>query len=315
MKLSVIIPVYNTEKYLRKCLESVFNQDLPLDEYEIICINDGSTDHSENILLEFAEKYSNLIYIKQENQGVSIARNQGLDKAKGNYITFLDADDFLEKNILQDIITTAEKDDLDLLYLKMTYVDEEDKITGEFKMNSEEVSIQDGFTHQRRGFIVSLYKREIIGDLRFVKDIIIAEDALFNIMIHTFAKRVSYYPKYSYYYRQHNSSSFKNVQSQKTFDGMIKNIYFLHEFVEAQKMNLTDEQLKYYNRPFYLLAKMTIESNIIPLISLKRLRILKETLNNLQLKHTKKQIKKDFFWFDMPNWIFYLLYKTKSIIK
>lgn len=94
-----------------------FNQDLPLDEYEIICINDGS-DHSENILLEFAEKYSNLIYIKQENQGVSIARNQGLDKAKGNYITFLDADDFLEKNILQDIITTAEKMILDLLYLK-----------------------------------------------------------------------------------------------------------------------------------------------------------------------------------------------------
>lgn len=314
MKLSVIIPVYNTEKYLRKCLESVFTQDLPLEEYEIICINDGSTDRSENILLEFAEKYFNLIYIKQENQGVSIARNHGLDKAKGNYITFLDADDFLEKNILQDIITTAEKDNLDLLYLKMTYVDDEDKITGEFKMNSEEVSIQDGFTHQRRGFIVSLYKREIIGDMRFVKDIIIAEDALFNIMMHTFANRVSYYPKDSYYYRQHNSSSFKNVQSQKTFDGMIKNIYSLHEFVEAQKKRLTEEQLKYYNRPFYLLAKMAIETNIIPLISLKRLRVLKETLSNLQLERTKKHIKKDFFWFDMPNWIFYLLYKIKSKI-
>ena len=318
MKLSIIIPVYNAEKYLTRCLESVFNQDLPTDEYEVLCINDGSTDYSEDILLDFAKRHTNLIYIKQNNQGVSVARNQGLDRAKGEYITFVDADDFLEKNILQDIITTAEKDDLDIFYLKMIYVNEEDKTIGEFKMNTDAVLVQDGFTHQRRGYIFSLYKKQMVENIRFVKGVIIAEDALFNIMVHTFAKRVSYYPQNSYYYRKYSASSSQNVksvQSQKTFDGMIKNIDSLHEFVEAQKMNLTDEQLKYYNRPFYLLAKMTIESNIIPLISIKRLKVLKETLNNLQLKHTKKQIKKDFFWFDMPYWIFYLLYKTKSIIK
>lgn len=318
MKLTIIIPVYNAEKYLQKCLESVFNQNLLSNQYEVICVNDGSTDNSGKILLDFSNRFSNLVYLKQENKGVSIARNKGLQIAKGKYILFLDADDYIESNILNDIVSISEENNLDILYLKINYVNEVDEVIGEFKMDSEEILIQDGFTHQRRGFIVSLYKKETVGNISFEKDVIIAEDALFNIMVHTFAKRISYYPKKSYYYRKYSSSSsqnIQNIQSQKAFDGMIKNIICLHNFVQSQKYNLTEEQLKYYNRPFYLLSEMILSANIIPVISRKRLKTLKKTLNELNLDDTRKQIIKNFFWYNKPTFMFIFFYKLKSIIK
>ncbi|MBR6099633.1 glycosyltransferase family 2 protein [bacterium] len=91
-KVSVIIPVYNVENYLRKCLDSVVNQ--TLQDIEIICINDGSTDNSLQILNEYAQKDNRIIVINKENQGVSAARNDGIEKAGGEFIMFLDSDDY-----------------------------------------------------------------------------------------------------------------------------------------------------------------------------------------------------------------------------
>ena len=91
VKLSVIIPVYNDEKYLRECLDSVCNQ--TLDDIEIICINDGSTDSSPEILNEYSQADERIIIINQENRGPAASRNNGLDIAKGEYIAFLDAAD------------------------------------------------------------------------------------------------------------------------------------------------------------------------------------------------------------------------------
>ena len=95
-KVSVIIPVYNVEKYLRECLDSVINQ--TLSDIEIICINDGSTDNSLEILREYAQKDERIILISRENKGVSVSRNEGIKKATGEYIAFIDADDYLENN-------------------------------------------------------------------------------------------------------------------------------------------------------------------------------------------------------------------------
>ena len=93
MLLSIIIPVYNAEQYLQKCLESVFNQNLSPQDYEILCINDGSTDASLSILNKFQEENTNVKVVSTENKGPAHARNRGLNSAKGNYITFLDSDD------------------------------------------------------------------------------------------------------------------------------------------------------------------------------------------------------------------------------
>lgn len=98
MFLSVIIPVYNAEAYLGECLSSLLGQDLPGEEYEIVCVNDGSGDGSLALLRSFAETHSNIIVIDQENSGVTTARNAGLAAAKGDYIWFIDADDFVRPN-------------------------------------------------------------------------------------------------------------------------------------------------------------------------------------------------------------------------
>lgn len=100
MFLSFIVPVYNTEEYLAECLDSLLRQDIPESEYEIICINDGSTDGSGAILQQYQEKHRNLRIIEQPNRGVAAARNAGLETAQGEYIWFVDSDDLVKPNCL-----------------------------------------------------------------------------------------------------------------------------------------------------------------------------------------------------------------------
>ena len=98
MILSIIIPVYNCSKYINKCIDSIINQKGV--DYEILLIDDGSTDTSGNICDLYANKHKNIMVYHKENEGVSAARNTGIDKCRGEYITFVDSDDFLEPNAL-----------------------------------------------------------------------------------------------------------------------------------------------------------------------------------------------------------------------
>jgi len=107
IKVSVIVPIYNVEKYLRQCLQSIADQSLK--EIEIICVDDGSTDASPKIVQEFAEKDSRFIAVTQENGGAGKARNTGLRMAKGKYMSFLDSDDFFDKDMLLEAYNTAEQ--------------------------------------------------------------------------------------------------------------------------------------------------------------------------------------------------------------
>lgn len=110
--VSVIIPVYNAEKYLPQSLDSVFAQS---GSYEVIAINDGSTDNSLQILESYAKKHSNMVIINQENKGVAAARNAGLKVAKNKYITFVDSDDWLERNAFENVLPIIKKDKSDVV--------------------------------------------------------------------------------------------------------------------------------------------------------------------------------------------------------
>lgn len=109
--LSIIVSVYNAEKYLETCLESLLNQDIDKSMYEIICVNDGSTDGSFAILKEYEKQYDNVVLIDKENEGVSIARNIGLEKARGDYVWFIDADDWVARQCFGIIKQEIEKYD------------------------------------------------------------------------------------------------------------------------------------------------------------------------------------------------------------
>jgi len=112
-KVSVIMPIYNVEPYLRQCLDSVVNQTLK--EIEIICVDDGSTDASLDILKEYAEKDKRITVITQKNLYAGVARNAGLSQAKGEYLSFLDSDDFFEPNMLEEMYEKAKSDNSDIV--------------------------------------------------------------------------------------------------------------------------------------------------------------------------------------------------------
>lgn len=116
MKLSIIIPVYNVEQYLERCLDSCLKQDLSVTDYEIIAVNDGSTDRSLDILNDYADKYTNIKIISQQNEKQGAARNKGLNSAKGEYIWFVDADDWIEENCLLKLCHDLKDSDIYCLY-------------------------------------------------------------------------------------------------------------------------------------------------------------------------------------------------------
>jgi glycosyltransferase involved in cell wall biosynthesis len=134
IKVSIIIPVYNVEKYLEECLLSAINQDY---EYtEIIVINDGSTDHSAEVIESYKSKYPAIIDIKTKNQGLSAARNQGLDLATGDYILFLDSDDWFEATTVSKCVEAIIKSNLDIvLFSAKPFIDGEPN--GETKLDKQ----------------------------------------------------------------------------------------------------------------------------------------------------------------------------------
>ena len=122
IKISIIIPVYNVEKYLQECLDSILNQ--TFGDYEIICVDDGSTDSSNNILEEYKKKDPRFIVVHQDNQGAAAARNKGIELAKGEYIQFLDSDDYFEPDMLEKLYSAAIKNNADMVVCSARKVDE-----------------------------------------------------------------------------------------------------------------------------------------------------------------------------------------------
>ena len=120
MKVSVIVPVYNVEKYLDKCLDSLANQTLK--DLEIIIVNDGSPDNSEDIIKKYTKKYKNFKYYKKENGGLSSARNYGIKYASGDYIAFLDSDDYVKSDMYEKMYEKAIKGNYDLVVCDIDYL-------------------------------------------------------------------------------------------------------------------------------------------------------------------------------------------------
>ena len=115
-KVSIIVPVYNIEKYLAKCLDSLINQ--TLEDIEIICVNDGSTDNSAEILNEYAQKDCRIKIINQDNAGLSAARNTGINAANGEYIGYVDSDDWIDLNFYEKLYNAAKDTDADIVKLQ-----------------------------------------------------------------------------------------------------------------------------------------------------------------------------------------------------
>ena len=121
-KLSIIIPIYNVEQYLRKCVDSLLAQDIPSSEYEIILVDDGGQDKCPQICDDYAAAHKNIQVVHRENGGLSAARNSGIEVAQGEYLMFVDSDDYIKPNVLGGLMAKVEQDDLDVLRYRLQYV-------------------------------------------------------------------------------------------------------------------------------------------------------------------------------------------------
>ena len=227
-KVSVIIPVYNTEKYLRECLDSVVNQSLR--DIEIICINDGSTDASLSVLEAYREKDSRITVISQVNEGPSSARNTGMRKARGTYLSFVDSDDCLDRSALEKLFNTAQENGLDILLFENEVLYETEQFAQNppvrYKHISEATGIMSGVQYMRAAkdqgtytftVWIALWRRAFLGEHGIVfKKGIIHEDNLFIFQAYMAAGRVMRIPDrfYTRRLREHSiMTSSKSAQN------------------------------------------------------------------------------------------------------
>ncbi len=225
MMFSIIIPVYNVEFYLRECLDSVIAQTYP--GWEAICVNDGSTDGSALILNEYAARDSRLKVITQPNGGLSAARNAGVDAAKGDYVFFLDSDDWLEKNALEVLSTNIENEDM-LCFSGRRYFESDRAFHDADQLEPHSyVSGMDYYNDNAlltRDFafvcvVLRIYKREFLSrhSLKF-KEGIFHEDNLFTPLVCFYAKHVKVINECLYDYRVRTNSITTTINNKRLRD-------------------------------------------------------------------------------------------------
>lgn len=233
-KVSVVVPIYNVEQYLNKCIESIVDQ--TYEDLEIILVDDGSTDSSPSICDEWKKKDKRVVVIHKENGGLSSARNAGLEVATGDYIMFEDSDDWLELDIVEKCVARIENDKSDLVIFGYKKVDENGKVLGDFTFGNdtytkEEMSSQ---LHKRIlemsfGYAWNkLYRLSVIKESGLTNDgsIIDREDLYFNLQLFKYLRMISYLDCVGYYYLQRNSSLLHtgNVARLKSVNNFCKKI-------------------------------------------------------------------------------------------
>lgn len=219
-KVSVIIPVYNVENYLRKCLNSLVNQTLK--DIEIIVVNDGTLDNSQEIIDEYVKKYpKKVVSIIQENGGQGAARNTGLLHAKGEYIGYVDSDDYVEENMYEELYKKAKEEDSDIVICGNNVVKENYEFLSKEDVDKE-------FLLGKMAVWNKIYKKNIIVDNKIqFRSKVWYEDLDFTMKVYFSSKKISYVdkPLYNYLLREgstmNNNNIKRNLELIEAFDSLI----------------------------------------------------------------------------------------------
>ena len=291
-KVSVIVPVYNVEKYIEKCLDTLVSQ--TLDDIEIILVNDGSTDSSKEKIQAYINQYSNIKYLEKENGGLSSARNFGMKYASGEYIAFLDSDDYVEKNMYEDMYTVAKQNDSDMVECDFIWeYPNKRKMDKGIIYNNKKEAIE-------KARVVAwnkLIKREILEKEKIIfPEGLRYEDVEFFYKLVPYLNKISFVKKYLVHYVQREDSiaNTQNIRTKEIFN-VLDNVllyYRKEEIYDNYK-----EELEYIYVRFLLCS------------SLKRMcKIKNSKQRNEALKETWENINSKF-----PNWKKNSILKKKSL--
>lgn len=245
MILSIIVPVYNVESYIEDCLQSILNQNILPTNYEIICVNDGSTDASLKILLKFAEKHSNLHIINQANRGSSAARNIGLEHSHGDYIWFIDSDDFIVPNCLNEILNYLAVSKESILQISFKMVKEDFNYNQLKSMLDNKIALKlyKSKCEYCPNVFSYIWKKELITYRRFNENLKYAEDYSFVLPILIQKDYICKCENIIYYYRIRQNSISTNNTVESRIKKLLSSIAFYNEILEIKKDNLNEKQI------------------------------------------------------------------------
>lgn len=301
IKYSFIVPVYNTEKYLKKCLDSLVNQTYK--DFEIIVVNDGSTDKSSNIISKYQKKYKNIIVIDKENEGLSMARNRGVQKSSGKYIIFVDSDDYVSNKLLEEV--DKKIDDSDILRFQIATEDEEyTKINEYHEEGFESMCGYDAFRYLSSYHFVEpawcyvIRKNYYIENkFSFKKGVYHEDFGLIPYVIYK-ARKVKSIDFIGYYYIQRNGSIMNNNDYKKTvkkaFD-MLEQYKTMRLFAKNinRKNNLDDYFLSYISNSVIVKAReLKKDEKKVYINELKKLNVFDGVLVNTRIRRFKKYLMK-----------------------
>ena len=249
-KVSIIVPIYNSELYLNKCIESLLNQ--TYSNIEIVLINDGSTDNSENICNEYRKNDNRIEYYYKKNEGVAIARNYGIKKASGEYIMFVDSDDYISLDYIKSMLDAAVKNQSDL-------------VTSDYTEVTNGIELRKSAFTEKEGTIVDLNKEEYMSlylksahfnsscrkliskdlikknKLQFISKLTYGEDMLFSFELYINSSKPIYVINYGYYYLM-NDNSAMHRSDLSSFEKHYSNNIYIVKYIK-DKYSLSEEHI------------------------------------------------------------------------
>lgn len=277
--ISVIVPVYKVEQYLDKCIDSIVNQTYK--NLEIILVDDGSPDNCPKMCDDWAKKDKRIKVIHKGNGGVSLARNIGIDESTGEYISFVDSDDWIENTFFEELLNISLKYNSKYItcgYKRVydthvEYINNSNRIN---EINSSDyliklLNVQNGY-----GFVhMKLINRDVIDNLRFDEELKVGEDALFNVKLCNNTDSVVIYNKalYNYYF---NNNSVVRKYDDNYVNKYLKSMYVMYNFLNDKK-NI--DKVYIYNYIAYHVLLIAVNYCYHPLNSLNKMKSLKKVCN------------------------------------
>ncbi len=306
-KVSIILPVYNVESYLRQCLDSIIMQ--TLEDIEIICVNDGSTDNSLEILQEYKNKDSRIKIINQENRGQGVARNIALENITGDYIGFVDPDDYISPNMYKTLYETAIKHNCDIVE-ESFYIKNEIRNYLKKRKNKLNLPKNKIFNYKvKKNYVFSpnlaiwnkLYKTSFIkeNDIKFFETKK-GEDVIFTIKSRVLASKIVYIDNADYYYRIKKDNIPKSYKNTSPIDELNRQIKFLDKIKNALIEDKIYELIKddFEN---YSIQKLKEKYKIL---QIKDQKIFEQALKNVISENLFKRFKKEIFLKNIIDTIF-----------
>ena len=314
MKLSYIVPVFNVEEFIRPCLENILQQGLDDNCYEIIIINDGTQDKSMEVIADIIKTHHNIIIIEQENQGLSLARNNGLQKASGDYILFVDSDDLLIKNSVPQLLDKAISSKADLIVADFIKMDEK-QITqyqnNPFNQPDSQTYVMNGkelLLHELNPYYCyvwrTMYRRDFLNqnNLRFIPNICF-EDVTFTHQCYLKANLCVRIKRYLYIYRKGHASITSSFSLKKALDysTSVSEIWKMSndENIDPQiKKKLRNDTFVHFS---LLVYSLTSCATISRSEKMQILNYIKELVPDITFKHGLKQRIVNFLYLKMPS--------------